>query len=150
MRPVCAPSSIRSRTPYWLEEATGLVEPGVRALELRGRFPPAYELPLVERVLEALPADVKLIVDAWGSYTRPVALKVGAHSNGWACTGSGSRCSRRSTPATRHWQPAWTVPSWGAKSSFLATPFTALIDSGSRHCAARREHLGDRRVLVRG
>lgn len=63
---------------YWVEEATGLVERGFRALKLRmGRFPPAYELPLVERVLEALPADVKLMVDAWGSYTPPVALQVG-------------------------------------------------------------------------
>jgi D-galactarolactone cycloisomerase len=63
---------------YWLEEALGLVERGFRALKMRiGRFAPAHELPLIARVREALPSQVKLMVDAWGSYTPASALRVG-------------------------------------------------------------------------
>jgi D-galactarolactone cycloisomerase len=42
-----------------------------------GRFPPQHELPLMARVCEALPPSVKLMVDAWGSYTPATAVRVG-------------------------------------------------------------------------
>ncbi|TMG25239.1 MAG: mandelate racemase/muconate lactonizing enzyme family protein [Chloroflexi bacterium] len=62
----------------WMDEALGLVARGFRAIKMRiGRFPPAHEVPLVARVREALPPDVRLMVDAWGSYTLPTALRVG-------------------------------------------------------------------------
>ena len=63
---------------HWLEEALGLVERGFLAIKMRmGRYDPEYELPLVREVRKAVPADVKLMVDAWGSYTLPTALRVG-------------------------------------------------------------------------
>jgi D-galactarolactone cycloisomerase len=62
----------------WVDEALGLVERGFRAIKMRtGRYPPEYELPLVRKVREALPSDVRLMVDAWGSYTMATALRVG-------------------------------------------------------------------------
>jgi D-galactarolactone cycloisomerase len=64
---------------YWVDEACALYERGfVRGIKMRiGGFPPEHELPLVARVREALPSTVKLMVDAWGSYTAPTALRVG-------------------------------------------------------------------------
>ena len=62
----------------WVAEATGLADRGFRAIKMRiGRYPPREELPLVAAVREALPADVQLMVDAWGSYTPTTALRVG-------------------------------------------------------------------------
>ena len=62
----------------WLDEALGLAEQGFRAIKMRiGRYDPAHELPLVAQVRAALPSHVKLMVDAWGSYTLPTALRVG-------------------------------------------------------------------------
>jgi D-galactarolactone cycloisomerase len=63
---------------YWVDEACELARRGYRAIKMRiGRYAPDHELPLVRRVREALPANVKLMVDAWGSYTPPTALRVG-------------------------------------------------------------------------
>lgn len=64
---------------YWQEEACALVERGfVQGIKMRiGRYSPEHELPLVARVREALPSSVRLMVDAWGSYTSPTALRVG-------------------------------------------------------------------------
>jgi D-galactarolactone cycloisomerase len=64
---------------YWVEEACELIERGfVSGIKMRiGRFDPGHELPLIARVRECLPPSVKLMVDAWGSYTPPVALRVG-------------------------------------------------------------------------
>jgi len=63
---------------HWFEEAAELVERGFKAIKIRmGRFSPEHELPLVEKLRAAVPADVKLMVDAWGSYTLPTALRVG-------------------------------------------------------------------------
>jgi D-galactarolactone cycloisomerase len=63
---------------YWVDEACALVQRGYRAIKMRiGRYPPEHELPLVARVRESLPPHVKLMVDAWGSYTPPTALRVG-------------------------------------------------------------------------
>jgi D-galactarolactone cycloisomerase len=63
---------------HWLDEALGLVERGFLAIKMRmGRYDPDYELPLVREVRKAVPAHVKLMVDAWGSYTLPTALRVG-------------------------------------------------------------------------
>ncbi len=64
---------------YWLDEACGLYAHGfVRGIKMRiGRFPPEHELPLIGRVREALPPTVKLMVDAWGSYTPAAAVRVG-------------------------------------------------------------------------
>ena len=42
-----------------------------------GRFDPDYELPLMRDVRAAVPKNVRLMVDAWGSYTLPTALRVG-------------------------------------------------------------------------
>jgi D-galactarolactone cycloisomerase len=62
----------------WVAEATGLAEHGYRAIKMRiGRYPPLEELPLVAAVREALPADVRLMVDAWGSYSLTTAIRVG-------------------------------------------------------------------------
>jgi len=62
----------------WIPEALGLVEQGFRAIKLRtGRYDAEVELPLLARLREAVPADVRLAVDAWGSYTLPTALRVG-------------------------------------------------------------------------
>jgi len=64
---------------YWVDEACRLFERGfVRGIKMRiGRYPPEHELPLVESVRAALPSSAKLMVDAWGSYTLPTALRVG-------------------------------------------------------------------------
>jgi D-galactarolactone cycloisomerase len=62
----------------WVEEATSLVAAGYRAIKMRiGRFEPEVELPLVAQVRDALPADVPLMVDAWGSYSLGTAIRVG-------------------------------------------------------------------------
>jgi D-galactarolactone cycloisomerase len=62
----------------WVAEATGLAAQGFRAIKMRiGRYPPREELPLVAAVREALSPDVKLMVDAWGSYTLSTAIRVG-------------------------------------------------------------------------
>jgi D-galactarolactone cycloisomerase len=63
---------------HWLSEAMGLVERGFKAVKLRmGRFDPDYELPLIRKVRETVPENVRLMVDAWGSYTLPTAIRVG-------------------------------------------------------------------------
>jgi D-galactarolactone cycloisomerase len=64
---------------YWVEEAAGLFERGfVRGIKMRiGRFEPDHELPLVRDVRAALPSSVRLMADAWGSYTPSTALRVG-------------------------------------------------------------------------
>jgi D-galactarolactone cycloisomerase len=62
----------------WLPEATALVEQGHRAIKMRiGRFPPAKELPLIARLREALPPDVRLMADGNAAYTLPTAIRVG-------------------------------------------------------------------------
>ncbi|MBI2755645.1 MAG: mandelate racemase/muconate lactonizing enzyme family protein [Chloroflexi bacterium] len=63
---------------HWEQEAVALVEGGFRAMKLRiGRFAPARELPVIARVREALPADVRLLCDANAAYTLPTAVRVG-------------------------------------------------------------------------
>jgi D-galactarolactone cycloisomerase len=63
---------------HWLPEALGLVERGFRAIKLRmGRFDPDYELELMRDVRAQVPKNVRLMIDAWGSYTLPTALRVG-------------------------------------------------------------------------
>jgi len=62
----------------WLAETRDLYARGFRAIKLRmGRYDPRSELDALAAVRAALPADVKLMVDAWGSYTLPMALMVG-------------------------------------------------------------------------
>ena len=62
----------------WIPEALDLVEQGFRAIKIRtGRYDPDVELPLLAKLREALPADVRLAVDAWGSYTLATAMRVG-------------------------------------------------------------------------
>jgi D-galactarolactone cycloisomerase len=62
----------------WVPEATGLVARGFGAIKMRiGRYPPDVELPLIRDVREALPPTTRLMVDAWGSYTLPTAIRVG-------------------------------------------------------------------------
>jgi D-galactarolactone cycloisomerase len=63
---------------HWVEEAAGLAERGYRAIKMRiGRFEPEVELPLVAEVRAALPPEVSLMVDAWGSYSLGTAIRVG-------------------------------------------------------------------------
>src|SRR5215472_1588598 len=64
---------------HWLEEACALLGRGfLRGIKMRiGRYPPSHELPLIAAVRQALPDSVKLMVDAWGSYTPATALRVG-------------------------------------------------------------------------
>lgn len=63
---------------HWPEEAEQLVDRGFRAIKIRiGRYDPARELPLLRDLRGRVPADISLMVDAWGSYTLPTALRVG-------------------------------------------------------------------------
>jgi D-galactarolactone cycloisomerase len=63
---------------HWLPEAKGLVERGFKAIKMRmGRYDPDYELELMRDVRAEIPKGVRLMVDAWGSYTLPTALRVG-------------------------------------------------------------------------
>jgi D-galactarolactone cycloisomerase len=62
----------------WVAEASDLAARGYRAVKMRiGRYPPEVELPLIREVRAALPAGTRLMVDAWGSYTLPTAIRVG-------------------------------------------------------------------------
>jgi D-galactarolactone cycloisomerase len=62
----------------WPGEAQGLVDQGFRAIKMRiGRSSPSVELPLIEQLRLSIPADIPLMVDAWGAYTPPTALRVG-------------------------------------------------------------------------
>ena len=62
----------------WPAETQGYVARGFRAIKLKiGRYDPKEELAALAVVKAGLPADVKLMVDAWGSYTLSTALMVG-------------------------------------------------------------------------
>ena len=62
----------------WLAETRDLVARGFRAIKLRmGRYDARSELDALAAVRAALPRDIKLMVDAWGSYTLATALMVG-------------------------------------------------------------------------
>ena len=62
----------------WLPEARSLLERGFRAMKIRmGAFPLAEELPLIEQLRSFVPDEVRLMVDAWGAYPLPDALRVG-------------------------------------------------------------------------
>ena len=62
----------------WPKETRDLVARGFRAIKLKiGRYDPRSELDALAAVKAALPADVKLMVDAWGSYPLSTALMVG-------------------------------------------------------------------------
>ncbi|MSU66426.1 MAG: mandelate racemase/muconate lactonizing enzyme family protein [Opitutus sp.] len=62
----------------WPAETRDLVARGFRAIKLRmGRYDPRSELDALAAVRAALPRDIKLMVDAWGSYTLSTALMVG-------------------------------------------------------------------------
>lgn len=62
----------------WPEETKGYVARGFRAIKLKiGRYDPKEELAALAVVKAGLPADVKLMVDAWGSYTLSTAIMVG-------------------------------------------------------------------------
>jgi D-galactarolactone cycloisomerase len=62
----------------WLAEACALVERGFSAIKMRiGGYPPEHELPLIQRVKEALPRGTQLFVDAWGAYSPATAIAVG-------------------------------------------------------------------------
>lgn len=68
----------RGPEDHWEQECLALVEQGFRGMKLRiGRFAPSHELPVIARVREALPADVRLMCDANAAYTLPTALRVG-------------------------------------------------------------------------
>jgi D-galactarolactone cycloisomerase len=62
----------------WVAEAVGLAERGFRAIKMRiGRYAPEVELPLIREVRASLPTGSRLMVDAWGSYTLSLAIRVG-------------------------------------------------------------------------
>jgi D-galactarolactone cycloisomerase len=68
----------REPEEYWVEEAIRLVERGFRAIKVRiGRYPPARELPLLEKMRAAVPSGVVLLADGNAGYTLPTALRVG-------------------------------------------------------------------------
>ncbi len=71
----------------WPQETRDLYARGFRAIKLRmGRYDPRSELEAFAAVRAALPADVKLMVDAWGSYTFSTALMVGRELDRLGCT----------------------------------------------------------------
>jgi D-galactarolactone cycloisomerase len=73
-------SYVAGRDPaeIWQDEAAALVEAGFRAIKMRiGRFPPEHELPLIERLRDSLPSDVRLMADGNAAYTLPTAIRVG-------------------------------------------------------------------------
>ncbi|MEV4136985.1 mandelate racemase/muconate lactonizing enzyme family protein [Dactylosporangium sp. NPDC049742] len=62
----------------WPDEAARLHERGFRAMKVRmGGYPPVEELALLEQLRATLPGDVMLMVDAWGAYSAPTAVRVG-------------------------------------------------------------------------
>jgi len=62
----------------WLDDACGLAARGFTAIKMRiGAYAPEHELPLIQRVKDALPHATQLFVDAWGAYTPATALRVG-------------------------------------------------------------------------
>lgn len=62
----------------WIAEANELVARGFTAIKLRiGGFPASIEIPLLKRLRQSVPANVQLMVDAWGAYSPADALKVG-------------------------------------------------------------------------
>ena len=68
----------RAPEEYWVEDALALAERGFRAIKMRiGRYEPARELPILERVREALPSTVHLMADANAAYTLHTAIRVG-------------------------------------------------------------------------
>jgi D-galactarolactone cycloisomerase len=73
-------SYVEGRDPadMWEQEAAALVERGFRAIKMRiGRFPPRHELPLIARLRESLPPEVRLMADGNAAYTLPTAIRVG-------------------------------------------------------------------------
>ncbi len=62
----------------WPTETRALAHRGFKAIKLKiGRYDPRSELDALAEVRKGLPSDVKLMVDAWGSYTLATALQVG-------------------------------------------------------------------------
>jgi D-galactarolactone cycloisomerase len=62
----------------WPAEARQRVAEGYSALKLRvGRFNPATELALLAVIRAETPSSVRMMVDAWGSYTAGDAVRVG-------------------------------------------------------------------------
>jgi len=62
----------------WPAETQAHVARGFRAIKLKiGRYDPRSELEALAVVRAGLPSNVKLMVDAWGSYTLATALMVG-------------------------------------------------------------------------
>lgn len=62
----------------WVDEANDLTARGYTAIKLRiGGYPAETEIPLFEQLRGAVPAHVDLLVDAWGAYSYPEALRVG-------------------------------------------------------------------------
>jgi D-galactarolactone cycloisomerase len=62
----------------WVVEAAQLVEAGWRAIKIRiGKYPPAREIPLLEKVRAVVPEGVALLADGNAGYTLPTAIKVG-------------------------------------------------------------------------
>ncbi|MFO1448851.1 MAG: mandelate racemase/muconate lactonizing enzyme family protein [Opitutaceae bacterium] len=62
----------------WPAETRALAARGFKAIKLKiGRYDPRSELDALAEVRKGLPGDVKLMVDAWGSYTLATALQVG-------------------------------------------------------------------------
>lgn len=61
----------------WPTEARQRVAEGYAALKLRvGRFDAATELELLRRIRAEVPSSVRMMVDAWGSYTAGEAVHV--------------------------------------------------------------------------
>jgi len=62
---------------HWFAEVAELAAAGLKGVKLRiGRFPPARELPILARIRETLPKDVKLMADGNAAYSSGPALEV--------------------------------------------------------------------------
>jgi D-galactarolactone cycloisomerase len=62
----------------WPAEATELVERGWRAIKIRiGKYAPAREIPILEKVRAIVPEHVALLADGNAAYSLPTAIRVG-------------------------------------------------------------------------
>lgn len=62
----------------WPREVNDLVSQGFTAIKMRiGRYPVAYEAPLLQRLREQIPEEIELMADGNYAYTHPRAVQMG-------------------------------------------------------------------------
>ncbi|GAA1737942.1 enolase C-terminal domain-like protein [Luedemannella helvata] len=118
----------RHPAEVWPAEAVDLVERGFRSLKLRiGGYPAEEELPLLARLREDLPADVTLMVDAWGSYDAVTAERVGRRLGELGVAWFEEPCPALPAGLADRLE----VPIAGGEMGRTATELVDLIDSGA-------------------